>query len=118
MMPEVSPPSPAGASCAQSRFAQLLHANAQGATPAPSLDEARARRLLRRTDDVPFFAHSYALIQNLECEAWTTSTFAEFAYVNGLHGIACIGMTVGRRRSVGCQPPCLRPSAGSCRTWG
>src|SRR5688572_4408927 len=85
---------------ADARLRALLGANADGASPLPPLDVALARRILARTEHVPFFAHSYTLIHNQDYGTTTTRDLLDFAYVNGLSGL-CLHLNDGGKSAVG-----------------
>jgi sugar phosphate isomerase/epimerase len=85
---------------ADARFRALLGVNADGAPPLPPLDAALARRILERTEHVPFFAHSYTLIHNQDYGTATTRDLLEFAYVHGLSGL-CLHLNDGGKSAVG-----------------
>ena len=72
---------------ANARFRELLSLNAPDTPPLPTLDAALARRILERTENVPFFAHSYALIRNLDHGGMDVDGLIDFTYVNGLGGL-------------------------------
>ncbi|MEQ1768231.1 MAG: TIM barrel protein [Devosia sp.] len=72
----------------------------EGAPPPPVLDVLRARRILERTENVPFFAHSYTLIHNLDYGPTTTRDLLDFAYTHGLAGL-CLHINDGDGSSVG-----------------
>ena len=81
------------------RFRELLSLNASGAPPLPTLDAALARRILERTESVPFFAHSYALIRNLDHGGMDVGGLVDFSYVNGLTGL-CLHIDDGGASAV------------------
>ncbi len=88
---------------ASRRFAELLGRNAPSADPPPELSPALARRILARTERVPFFAHSYTLIHNLDHGGMTTRDLLDFAYTHELDGL-CLHINDGDRSSVGEMP--------------
>lgn len=83
---------------ANERFQALLAAD--GAAPPPMLEAALARRILARTETLPFFAHSYTLIHNLDEALLSTRDLLDFAYTHGLHGL-CLHVDDGGESSVG-----------------
>jgi sugar phosphate isomerase/epimerase len=81
-------------------FALLAH-NAPGDGLAlPVLDPALARRLLERTAHVPFFAHSYALIRDLDHGGMDVGGLLDFAHAEGLDGL-CLHINDGGAGAVG-----------------
>ena len=66
----------------------------------PRLDAAFAQRLLARTENVPFFAHSYTLIHNQDYGTTTTRDLLDFAYANALAGL-CLHINDGGASAVG-----------------
>jgi sugar phosphate isomerase/epimerase len=82
------------------RFRELLGSNAAGAPPLPKLDAALAERILARTEHVPFFAHSYALIRNLDHGGMTTNDLLDFAHASGLDGL-CLHIDDGGPTALG-----------------
>jgi hypothetical protein len=84
---------------ADARFRALLSRNAQETPPVPGLDAPLARRILERTQNVPFFAHSYALIRNLDHGDMGVNGLVDFTYVNGLAGL-CLHIDDGGESAV------------------
>jgi sugar phosphate isomerase/epimerase len=84
---------------ARERFLGLLSRNAAGAEPAVAPSPTVARRLLARTTQVPFFAHSYPFILNMEHGSFGPDDVAEFAHANELAGL-CLHIGDGDARSV------------------
>lgn len=87
---------------ANQQFQNLLGRNATA--PPPVLDVPLARRLLERTAHVPFFAHSYAMIHNLDHGAMTTGHLLDFAYIHELDGL-CLHINDGAGSCVGDMSP-------------
>jgi hypothetical protein len=91
---------------AERRFRDLLHAQPDPAGTPPPLTPAHAARLLERSANVPFFAHSYSFYHNM-IHGFTPGDLARFAYENDLHGVclhisdgeaACVRKMTGRQR--------------------
>src|SRR5262249_5463014 len=61
------------------RFEAVLSRNVDATFGVPTLDEASAARLLERTANVPFFAHSYTFYHNM-IHGFTPHDLARFAY--------------------------------------
>src|SRR5262245_14015556 len=81
------------------------------ATPSPhadlpALDAAAAAKLVERTANVPFFAHSYAFYHNM-IHGFTPHDLAHFAYEHDLHGI-CLHISDGESLSVRHMTPVER----------
>jgi hypothetical protein len=83
----------------EQRFCQWLGTEGE-VSSLPELDAALASRVLARAESVPFFAHSYAFIRNLDHGAITTRDLVDFVYVNGLQGL-CLHIDDGRSSAVG-----------------
>jgi len=89
---------------AESRFQSLLSLNAGPSEGQPSLTPATAAKLLERTSNVPFFAHSYSFYHSM-VDDFTPFDLARFAYEHDLHGM-CLHISDGdslnvRRMSAG-----------------
>lgn len=89
------------------RLASRLAHNARGAQPSQPLSPARAATLLRRLEHVPFFAHSYSFILNMDHGAFLPADLVEFAYRNGLDGL-CLHINDGDAASVAMMTPAER----------
>jgi sugar phosphate isomerase/epimerase len=87
-------------SSAEARFRALLAQNAPDDLALPVLDANLARRLLERTEHVPFFAHSYALIRNLDHGGMDLDGVLDFTRANGLDGL-CLHINDGGAGAVG-----------------
>lgn len=79
---------------ALSHLSALLAHNAPGETPRPPVTSATAARLIERTANVPFFAHSYPFLRNMDHGGYSITDYAEFAYINELAGI-CLHINDG-----------------------
>jgi sugar phosphate isomerase/epimerase len=75
------------------KFRAALMRNVDGQAGVPVLDASSAARLLDRTANVPFFAHSYAFYHNM-ISGFTPHDLARFAYEHDLHGI-CLHISDG-----------------------
>jgi sugar phosphate isomerase/epimerase len=82
----------------------FLATNAGGHQPLPPPGLAVAETLLARCAEIPFFAHSYPFIRNMDHGAFSPDHFAEFAYVNELAGI-CLHINDGGPSSVAKMSP-------------
>lgn len=78
---------------AESRFRNLLRLGVDPTDETPALDPDSAAKLLARTANVPFFAHSYSFYHNMN-NGFTPADLVRFAYENDLHGI-CIHISDG-----------------------
>jgi Xylose isomerase-like TIM barrel len=78
---------------AESRFKSLLSLNAGPPEEQPSLTPAAAAKLLERTSNVPFFAHSYSFYHGM-IDGFTPFDLARFAYEHDLHGL-CLHISDG-----------------------
>lgn len=65
----------------------------------PQLSPEQARTLLARTEHVPFFAHSYPFILNMDHGRFSPADLAEFAHRSDLDGL-CLHINDGGERSV------------------
>ena len=83
---------------AESRFQTLLSLNAGSPEGQPSLTPAAARKLLERTSNVPFFAHSYSFYHSM-IDGFTPFDLARFAYEHDLHGL-CLHISDGDAQNV------------------
>ena len=54
----------------------------------PKLNATHAARLLERTANVPFFAHSYSFYRSME-HGFAPRDLMDFVYIHDLHG-ACL----------------------------
>lgn len=81
------------------RLSSFLGRNANGVRPSIPLSTARAQRLIARTKHVPFFAHSYAFILNMDYGNFSPADLAEFAHRNDLDGL-CLHINDGNEHSV------------------
>ena len=71
---------------ADERFRSLLSWNADPRDRQPPLTAAAASKLLERTQNVAFFAHSYSFYHNMT-DGLAPFDLARFAYEHDLHGI-------------------------------
>jgi sugar phosphate isomerase/epimerase len=78
---------------AEARFKTILSHNGGDALALPALTAETASRLLERTADVPFFAHSYSFYHNMN-QGFTPQDLARFAYEHDLHGL-CLHISDG-----------------------
>jgi sugar phosphate isomerase/epimerase len=86
----------------ETRFRNLLHADPDPQGAPPALTPAHAAKLLARTENVPFFAHSYALYHNM-IHGTTPADLVRFAYENDLHGV-CLHISDGEAACVRKMP--------------
>jgi len=84
---------------AAARFKRLMLAQASPAVDPPPLDAKHAARLLERTANVPFFAHSYSFYRSME-HGFAPRDLMDFVYTHDLHG-ACLHLNDGGETSVG-----------------
>lgn len=84
---------------ARDRMLAFLAQKANGATPSVEPTPTVARRLLDRTAQVPFFAHSYAFVLNMDHGSFTPADLAEFAQRNALTGL-CLHINDGNEHSL------------------
>ncbi len=84
---------------AEARFKTLMLKHASPAVDPPKLDAAHAGRLLERTANVPFFAHSYSFYRSME-HGFAPRDLIDFVYIHDLHG-ACLHLNDGGDTSVG-----------------
>src|SRR6185295_5484585 len=84
---------------AEARFRGLMLKHATPPIDPPPLDAAHAARLLERTANVPFFAHSYSFYRSME-HGFAPRDLLDFVYVHDLHG-ACLHLNDGGDTSVG-----------------
>jgi hypothetical protein len=84
---------------AAARFKRLMLAQASPPIEPPLLDPAHAARLLDRTANVPFFAHSYSFYRSME-HGFAPRDLMNFVYTHDLHG-ACLHLNDGGETSVG-----------------
>lgn len=78
---------------AATRFRNLLQLHVDPVDEAPPLDIGNSARLLARTDNVPFFTHSYSFYHGMN-NGFTPADLVRFAYENDLHGI-CLHISDG-----------------------
>ena len=83
---------------AEARFERLMLRHVSPPVDAPILNAPHATRLLERTVNVPFFAHSYSFYHSME-HGFTPSDLAQFAYTHDLHG-ACLHVSDGGKSAV------------------
>lgn len=88
---------------AETRFRDLIQAQAHPAPAAPALTPVNAAKLLARTANVPFFAHSYSFYHNM-IHGFTPANLVRFAYENDLHGV-CLHISDG-------EAACVRKMGG------
>ena len=88
------------------RFSALLSSGAASPGEQPSLTSASASKLLERTNNVPFFAHSYSFYHNM-IDAFTPHDLARFAYEHDLHGM-CLHISDGNSLNVRGMTPTQR----------
>src|SRR5262245_59415924 len=84
---------------AEARFKALMLKHATPPIDPPPLDAAHAARLLERTANVPFFAHSYSFYRSME-HGFAPRDLLDFVYAHDLHG-ACLHLNDGGDTSVG-----------------
>ena len=82
----------------KARFDAVLSRCVDAQVGIPTLDKASARRLLERTANVPFFAHSYTFYHNM-IHGFTPCDLARFAYEHDLHGL-CLHISDGDSMNV------------------
>lgn len=78
---------------AVARFRNLLQINVDPEEEFPPLDTGNAAKLLARTTNVPFFAHSYSFYHSMY-NGFTPADLVRFAYENDLHGV-CLHINDG-----------------------
>ena len=83
----------------EARFKRLMLKHASPVGDPPKLDAAHAARLLERTANVPFFAHSYSFYRSME-HGFAPRDLMDFVYIHDLHG-ACLHLNDGGDTSVG-----------------
>ena len=93
---------------AKARFDAVLSRGVDAQADVPALDKASARRLLERTANVPFFAHSYTFYHNM-IHGFTPHDLARFAYEHDLHGL-CLHISDGDSLNVRRMNPSERES--------
>jgi sugar phosphate isomerase/epimerase len=91
---------------AKARFERAVSRHVDAQLGAPVLDAASAARLLERTANVPFFAHSYSFYHNM-MHGFTPHDLARFAYEHDLHGI-CLHISDGDSLNVRHMTPSER----------
>jgi hypothetical protein len=84
---------------AEARFKRLMLKHASPLIDPPALDAHHAARLLERTVQVPFFAHSYSFYRSME-HGFGPRDLMDFVYIHDLHG-ACLHLNDGGETSVG-----------------
>lgn len=77
----------------KARFDAILARGVDAHVGVPTLDKASASKLLGRTANVPFFAHSYTFYHNM-IHGFTPHHLARFAYEHDLHGL-CLHISDG-----------------------
>jgi hypothetical protein len=77
----------------KARFDAVLSRCVDAHVDIPTLDKASASRLLERTENVPFFAHSYTFYHNM-IHGFTPHDLVRFAYEHDLHGL-CLHISDG-----------------------
>jgi hypothetical protein len=83
---------------AKARFEAVLSRGVDAHAGVPALDAASAARLLERTANVQFFAHSYTFYHNM-VHGFTPHDLARFAYEHDLHGL-CLHISDGNSLNV------------------
>src|SRR5689334_20530216 len=91
---------------AEARFKAMLSHNGAAPIETPGLNARSAARLLERTANVPFFAHSYSFYHNMN-RSFTPFDLARFAYEHDLHGL-CLHISDGASVSVRRMTPAER----------
>lgn len=84
---------------ARDRLLQLLARNANGVTPSVPPSPEVAARLATRLGRVPYFAHGYPFILNMDHGRFGPRDLAEFAHANELAGL-CLHISDGGERSL------------------
>jgi len=87
-------------------FEAVLSRGVDAQAGVPALDAASAARLLKRTANVPFFAHSYTFYHNM-IHGFTPHDLARFAYEHDLHGL-CLHISDGNSLNVRHMTPSER----------
>src|SRR5690349_3010228 len=90
----------------QQRFSALLSSGSGTPSQQPSLTSSSALKLLDRTSNVPFFAHSYTFYHNM-IDGFTPHDLARFAYEHDLHGM-CLHISDGNSLNVRGMTPAQR----------
>ena len=90
----------------QQRFNALLSSGAGTPGQQLSLTSNSASKLLDRTSNVPFFAHSYSFYHNM-IDVFTPHDLARFAYEHDLHGM-CLHISDGNSLNVRGMTPTQR----------
>jgi hypothetical protein len=83
---------------AEARFERLMLRHVSPPADPPILSAPHAARLLERSVNVPFFAHSYSFYHNME-HGFSPRELVNFAYTHDLHG-ACLHINDGDASSV------------------
>src|SRR5215468_6827915 len=91
---------------AEARFRTTLSRHVDARSAPPQLTAAAAARLLERTANVPFFAHSYSFYHNM-IHGFTPLGLARFAYEHDLHGM-CLHISDGDSLNVRRMTPSER----------
>jgi len=84
---------------AEARFKRLMLEHVSPPVDPPPLNREHAARLLERTINVPFFAHSYSFYRAME-HGFMPADLMHFVYAHDLHG-ACLHLNDGGESSVG-----------------
>ena len=87
---------------AEQRFRNLLQARPDPQEAPPALTPAHAAKLLARTENVPFFAHSYTFYHNM-IHGMNPADLVRTAYENDLHGV-CLHISDGEAACVRKMP--------------
>src|SRR5215470_7814673 len=89
-----------------SEFETTASLRAGAEIDALTWDATSASRLLERTANVPFFAHSYTFYHNM-IDGFTPHDLARFAYEHDLHGL-CLHISDGDSLNVRRMTPTQR----------
>lgn len=86
----------------EQRFVDILstNLNQEEISEIPRLSRSLAQNLVRRIDDIPLFAHAYALLGNFTYGTFRPVDLLTFAFDHGLKGV-CIHLLDGEERSLG-----------------
>lgn len=91
---------------AEARLKAMLSHNVEESVSPPRPTATCAEKLLDRTANVPFFAHSYSFYHNM-IHGFTPQDLAHFAYEHDLHGL-CLHISDGEASSVRRMTPVQR----------
>lgn len=83
---------------AAARFRDLLRAEPDPQERLPELNRTHAEKLLARTANVPFFAHSYTFYHNM-IHGMGPAELVRYAYEHDLHGV-CLHISDGEGAAV------------------